>query len=436
MFFKKVLNAVSLFLCTISISSAGVVRDIETEDTFKVLNAPFVKAIGEDIKDIQFRLVLNDSFNAYVSGGKNIYYMSGMILGVDNASQYLAVTAHELGHIKARHLDQLGKSLDNARAIGMGSAVLGILGGLATKSADSAFGSIMLGGQVAQRGLLSDIRANEVEADYTALELFETAKISPIGQVEINKKMLSKYGFSSQQDIYNRTHPASEDRLDIAELGLKKSPYKNKKYSAVLEKKFARVQAKLFGYTKEKDKVFSKYPIKDQSESAIYARSMFYLAHNKGALGATEIKKLIKKYPNDPYYLEGYANLLYNAGKIKKAIAVYKKALKIYPDAGVMWIEYARYNIDLGGKKNLKEAEYALFRAKRYENNEPYLYRMMIALYSKTREEGKRLLARAEEFYLMGDANARMMAEQAIAKLKKNSAEYIRAQDIMNSLGG
>ena len=414
----------------------GVVRDVETEDVFKAINAPLVKAMNEDINKIKFRLTMSEDFNAYVSGGKNVYYTAGLILNVDNASQVVAVSAHELGHIKGGHLNQLGKSIETSKAMTAGAIALGILGSLASGNAESFFGTTMLGTQVAQRSLLAGIRAHEIEADSVALSLMEKAKISPIGQVQINQKMLDKHGYSSGHSIYNQTHPASEDRLSVAKEGLKASPHKNKKYSKDIERRFMRVRAKLFGYLRDKKSVFGLYPKTDTSDLARYARAMYYYASHNGADGIKEMEFLIKKYPNDPYYLSSYANILYDAGKLKKAIAVYKKALKVYPSAGLMWIEYAKYNIDLGTKESLKEAEYSLFRAKRYESSSFYLYYTMTALYSKTKEKGKRLLARAEGMYTIGDPEALRVATQAQKVLPKGSAEYMRSSDIIKLLSG
>ena len=432
---KKLFKIILMWtLSTTACLASGVVRDVETEDVFKAINAPLVKAMDDDINEIKFRLTMSDVFNAYVSGGKNVYFTAGLILGVDNASQFVAVSAHELGHIRGRHLNQLSRSLITSNGIKTGAMLLGILGGLASGNADNFLGTAMLGNQVASRSLLKGIRAHEIEADYAALSLMKKAKISPIGQVQINQKMLEESGYSSKQSVYNRTHPSSEDRLEIAKDGLKASPYKNKKYSKDIERRFMRVRAKLFGYLRDKKDVLNRYPKTDTSDLARYARAMNHYANHNGVCGVKEMEFLIKKYPNDPYYLGSYANVLYEAGKLKKSIAVYKKALKIYPSAGLMWIEYAKYNIDLNTKESLKEAEYALFRAKRYESESFYLYYTMTALYSKTKEKGKRILARAEGMYILGDPASMNLAMQARAILPEGSAEYLRSSDIIKSL--
>ena len=68
----------------------------------------------------------------------------------------------------------------------------------------------------------------------------------------------------------------------------------------------------------------------------------------------------------------------------------------------------------------------------------------MIGLYSKTKQEGKRLLAYSELMLLKRTYSELMLlkrnkraldlAKQAQKKLKKNSPEYIRAGDIISMM--
>ena len=415
-----------------SSAMAFIIRDAETEDFFKSSNAPLLKAMGEKGKDIQLYLVKDSTFNAHVSGGKNVFYMSGLIIKVQNLEQFLAVSAHELAHISNNDLDNLGQALKKANAIQMSSLVLGVLGGVLSKNADVSAGTLGLGGTLSTRGLLADIRTNEIAADITGFNMLEKAKINSKGQIDVAKIMLDKSGYSSTESIYESTHPASEERLEFAQKRWEKSAYKDAVLPQSQQQLFYRIQAKLFGYVSAEDKVLQKYPLTDTSDTARYARAMFYLANNKSILAVEEMKRLVEKYPQDAYYWESYSHVLFDSGKITEAIDAIKKALKLYPKAGLMWIQYAQYLITKGGQNNLKEAEYALFKAKVSESKEALLYRMFTSLYSQTGEEGKRLLARAEEALLYDKGKAARIAKQAQKKLKKGTPEYISAGDIIN----
>ena len=161
---------------------------------------------------------------------------------------------------------------------------------------------------------------------------------------------------------------------------------------------------------------------------------MNYYSNQKFKQAIFEIEQLLKKNPDDIFYQENKAVFLSALGNHKKAIKIYEKILKKNRKEDMFWIEYARILIEEGSKESLKDAEYALLKARFLNPDELYLYRIMIGLYSKTKQEGKRLLASSESMLLQGNKRALDLAKQAQKKLKKNSPEYIRAGDIISMM--
>ncbi len=449
---KKVILVLALFIANATALNASILRDSETEEVFKLLSAPLKKAIfkvnnsadknsfdkssfskNSFIKNpkINFRLFLDNNFNAFVVDSSSIYFTTEMILNLTNASQFIAISAHEMAHIKSLHIAQLKSTIDKSASITLTAAALGIASALATKNSAAAVSGVLLGAQLGKDELLSSIRNNEMVADSVALNAFKEAKMSPIGQVQVQKKLLDKSGYISKTEQFNQTHPPSEYRLNVARQFLKKSPYKNKSFPAKSDKAFRRIQAKLFGFLKSRQQVFTKYPNADNSDLALYARANYYLANNKAKKGLTQIRTLLDRFPNDGYYKESYAVLLFATGSYKAAIKNYREVLKQFPKSGLFHMQYAMMLIEIGDKKSLKQAEYALYKAKLYEPDNISLYRLMVALYSKTKNEALRLLARSEEYYLKGDLKAVSLARQSMRLLKKNSSQYKRADDII-----
>ena len=280
-------------------ANAGIVRDVETERAFKIFNKDVEKYMDYKNGDIQHRLIINDQFNAMVKGGKNVFYNSGLILKIKNVGQFIAVSAHELAHIKNGDLNKLmvAKSkADNLGAYGIG---ISVLGGLLSSSTDVAMGGSMLSGQVAGRSFVGYIRGQEKAADTLSLEVFKKLKYSPIGVVKVQELMLEREGIVSKKAEYVRTHPTSENRLKVAKLALEKSPYKNNKFPKKWRDTFLRIQAKLFGYTKDRREVYNKYPVSDKSDLARYARAMNYYSNQKFKQAIFEIEQLLKKNPDD-----------------------------------------------------------------------------------------------------------------------------------------
>lgn len=417
-----------------AVANIYIARDLETEKAIYTFNAPLIQVMHLAHLMVP-RIIIDDTFNAFVSGNNKIYYMSGLLLGIDSVAQLMGVSAHELGHIKAKHLPFLAGAKRRYRNLLLRTVAIGLLVAATEKSQTTQMASaagISLATDMATRQLLKTSRTVETIADTIAIDTLKKAKLNPIGLVQLQEKLLRRRGYTSQQQSYYQTHPTSESRLRMAKRALQLSPYKNRPYPQHWQKIFHRIQAKLFGFTKEKEQVFAKYPIADKSNDAVYARAVFYYAHHRPKQGITEIQLLLHRYPKDPYYNELYAQLLVNAGFVDKAIRAQEIAIRQYPRSGLLWMEYANILMKKKTKKALDQAQYSLLKARLYEPTSPYLYHLMVAYYSMTHQGGKRLLVRAEMALLNHSPQARFLAQQAKKYLKKGSAAYLRAQDIIN----
>ncbi|MFL2660026.1 MAG: M48 family metalloprotease [Alphaproteobacteria bacterium] len=392
---KIYIFAIYLFMSPV-LANARIGRDVEIERAFKLFNKDVEKYMGYKNGDIQHRLIINDQFNAFVEGGKNVFYNSGLILKIKNVGQFIAVSAHELAHIKNGDLNKLMIAKNKAENLNSYGIGISVLGGLLSNSTDVTMGGSMLSRQVAGRSFVGYIRGQEKAADALSLEVFKKLKYSPIGVVKVQELMLEREGIVSKKAEYVRTHPTSENRLKVAKSALEKSPYKNNKFPKKWRDTFLRIQAKLFGYTKDRREVYNKYPVSDKSDLARYARAMNYYSNQKFKQAIFEIEQLLKKNPDDIFYQENKAVFLSALGNHKKAIKIYEKVLKKNRKEDMFWIKYARILIEEGSKESLKDAEYALLKARFLNPDELSLYRIMIGLYSKTKQEGKRLLAYSE----------------------------------------
>ena len=413
---------------------AHATRDAETEYAFRQMALPFVIVMNLQNRNIQYRLILSSEFNAMVMGGDNVFFNSGLILDLDSAEQFMAVIAHELAHIKSEDLQKLGKSQKQAENMAKIGIIGGIIGGLAAKDSDATIAGVGLSSQLAQRTFTRNIRIQEQGADAIAFQAFEDLKMSLRGHIQVQSKLLQKTGYVTKQQSYSMTHPSSQERLKYAQRWNEKSPFANAPANPKMELLFQRIQAKLFGFVKESKVVLAKYPLSDSSDNARYARAMNAFANNKPADGITEMQALIKKYPNDIFYLDSYATLLYADTQYKKASQIYQKILKIDRKTAMFYLEYARSLIQMGDKNALNDAEWALYRARNLEKLEPYVYKNMIDLYRAKKDTGKLFLAQAEYAYLLQHPSAITYATQAQKNLPNPSPEYTRADDIIQAL--
>ena len=99
-----------MFFVVVSQSAiAGLIRDTELETGLQDFAAPLVKAAGFSPNSIDFRIIIDSSYNAFVAGERAVYMHSGLLLDAKSPEEILGVIAHELGHIKAGHVPRRDK---------------------------------------------------------------------------------------------------------------------------------------------------------------------------------------------------------------------------------------------------------------------------------------------------------------------------------------
>ena len=63
------------------------IRDAETEHIIRVYAAPVFRAAGLNPADINVHLINDRTLNAFVAGGLNMFFHTGLLLRSDNPSQ-------------------------------------------------------------------------------------------------------------------------------------------------------------------------------------------------------------------------------------------------------------------------------------------------------------------------------------------------------------
>ena len=81
-----------LFFIVISQSSvAGLIRDTELESGLQELAAPLVKVAGFAPNSIDFRIIIDSSYNAFVAGERAVYMHSGLCWMQNHPKKFLGL---------------------------------------------------------------------------------------------------------------------------------------------------------------------------------------------------------------------------------------------------------------------------------------------------------------------------------------------------------
>lgn len=413
-------------------SAQGLIRDAEIEQILRDYGDPLFEAAGLKPSDVNIYIVQDDTLNAFVAAGQNLFLHTGLIMETKTPEELKGVMAHETGHIAGGHNVTREAAMGAAQGtslITMGLGALALFAG-APDAALALFGSA---GQFGMLTIFKFTRAEESSADQYGLDFLEKTGQSAEGLVSFMEHFRYEELMSeSRRDPYFRSHPISTDRIAAltkraAAITAKAKPQDQKSIDEL-----AMMKAKLVGFIGPPGRVLSRYPASDQSLPAKYARAIaaYRAVDIKAALTMTE--DLIAARPNDPYFHELKGQILFESGKAADSIAPHRKSVELAPHQSLLKVNLARSLIGTNDPANINEAEGLLIDALALEHDNAFAWNQLAVVYAKQGRIGDADLATAEEAYQVGNmSRAHVFASRARDKLKLDTPNGQRADDIM-----
>ena len=423
--------AASLVLANFAVAHAqSMIRDAEIEDTLRFYGEPLWEAGGLNPDDVDIYIVQDDSLNAFVYGGQNIFFHTGLLLEAESAGEIIGVMAHETGHItgahNARSTDAI-RSASNASWVALGLGVLAIAAG-----APDAGVAIMAGSQqVGALNYFAYSRAQESSADQAALSLLEKTHMPADGLVSFMNKIRDLEVMSaSASNPYWRTHPevgprvaALRTKADI--LNQTATPFTDE-----YDERLKMMQAKLLGFLKPR-KAYYRYPDTDTSLPAYYARAVASHKMNDQTRALDQIRTAIEMEPENPYLYELEGQILFESGRFDESIPPNRKSVEFAPDKALLYVNLARSLIARGTAEDNEEAEKLLHKALVLEPSNAFAYTQMSFALGALGRKPEAELATAEAAYALGDTQkAHQFARRAMDGLDRDSPKWVRADDI------
>ena len=161
------LTAVMMVSSTLPAMAQSLIRDTEIEDTLEDFTTPLLKAAGLNSDNVDLYIVNDNSLNAFVTRGQNIFLNTGLIQQAETPLQLKGVIAHEAGHIADGRIARSDYGNRNAYGSILLAAGLGIAAILA---GEGSAGALILGGsqQFGQFDVLANARVGESCLLYTS----------------------------------------------------------------------------------------------------------------------------------------------------------------------------------------------------------------------------------------------------------------------------
>ena len=82
----------------------SLIRDTEVERVVRVYLDPLLQAAGLSPDSVRLFIVNEQSINAFVAEGQNMFIHTGLIMALDTPNELNGVLAHETGHLADGHL--------------------------------------------------------------------------------------------------------------------------------------------------------------------------------------------------------------------------------------------------------------------------------------------------------------------------------------------
>jgi predicted Zn-dependent protease len=406
------------------------IRDAEVETTIRAFATPLFVAAGLDPGAIRVHLVNDQTLNAFVANGLNMFINTGLLIRADNAGQIIGVIAHETGHITGGHLVRMREGLAGATTEAIVALVLGAAAAVA--GAPEAGAAIMMGGtQAAERGLLRYSRQMESAADQAGISLLDRTQQSARGMMEFLDILADQDLLTvGRQDPYVRTHPISRERVEVIRNSLTTARYADAPIKPEFVELQKRMRAKLQGFI-DPSRALQTYKEDDRSFEARYARAIAYSRRPDYAKALSLMDGLIAERPNDGYLYEVKGQMIFESGKAKEAEPFYRRAVELLPDEPLIRIDLARVQVESDSPEATRSAIANLDVARRVEQDNSELWRLLAIAYGRDGQLAMASLAQAERALLQRRLpEARAFAERAERGLPSGSAGWLRAQDI------
>ncbi|MHC5307418.1 M48 family metalloprotease [Bartonella sp. LJL80] len=421
--------------------SVPIVRDAEIEQLLADYTAPIFKAAGLKTSNIQIIIVNDQSFNAFVDG-KRIFVNIGALMQAETPNEIIGVIAHETGHLANGHQQRLREQLKRAQTMAVIGMLLGIGAGVAgattgNPSAAGAGGGIAAGSsEIAMRTLLNYQRSEESAADRAAVNYLNKSGQSTKGMLITFERFSSALALSgSKVDPYRISHPLPRERIAALETLAKQSPYFDKKDPPELQRRHDMARAKIAANTGQFTELRRMFKNDPRGLPARYGEAILAVGSGSPKNGVAKVNALVKEDPKNPFFQELLGDALIKANDPAGAAAAYKRSAELDPrGSSLLRISYGRALLLTNNQKNVA---LAITEIRDGISKEPEFaagYGYLAMAYGRNGQVAQADLATADMHYYNGNRmQARIFATRAQQKLKQGSADWLRAQDILNT---
>jgi len=359
--------AFSIFLSSSVFAGLPLIRDEETESYIREISNPIFKIANLDSDSIKIYIVNDDSLNAFVAGGQNLFLNKGLITFSEDPTILIGVIAHEVGHLAGGHISLQHSTIKDVSIITVAGYLLGSVAAVASNSPEIT-GAIVSGTEnIATKNYLRFSRTYENAADKAAIRYLETLNISPKGLLKLLEHIyIQQRSISKINNPYLSTHPLSIDRINFIKKHLQNKTYPkiDHKIKAKHQKIIAKIKAFTAGINNNGEEIIAEYETRDDISAEVksYVKAIIMAQNFNSKEVLAIIQNLMATNPQNPYYKELMGYYYYRMGNIAKAQEYYAKSSKILPNSVMINYAYSVSLLNSASKADFQKARILLER--------------------------------------------------------------------------
>jgi predicted Zn-dependent protease len=349
---------------------------------------------------LAFILIRDKQINAFAAPGGVVGVNGGLFIYAQTEGEYIAVLAHELGHLSQRHFAR-GIEAQQRMQIPVMAAMLAGIVAAAAGAGDAGIAAIAGTQAAAIQNQLRFSRQNEQEADRVGVATMVRAGYDPRSMPNMFERLARQYRYEGKPPEFLLTHPVTESRIADTRNRAEQYPKGGKEDSLRYELMRARVQQMFEDTPGMASKQFRAQLDEDPKNDA--ARYGLALSQTKiGQLNEARgnLQQLLAKAPNDISYNLAMSDVDITANKLPDAQARVQKMLSQYPDSYPL----IQANADLMMKTNrAADAEKTLFKLSQRRPLDPDVWNRLADACTLSGNAIGVYQARAEYYALTGD---------------------------------
>ncbi len=320
-----------------------LVDDPEVVGWINDLGNAIVQHLGDRNFQYRFRVLREQSLNAFALPGGYIFFHSGTILEAHDLDELVGVLAHEIAHSRRHHWAR------GVEANAMPDLIAGLVGAGLT-AATGEIAPLIIAQGVSQSLRLSYTREFEAEADQVGTAFMVRAGYDPLGMAVFFERLVAKYGRPGRSiPPYLLSHPRADVRAQDAVDRAEKTTIPGKEDPA-LRARFRDIQYRLSVLVaEERTTLRPELPTPDRAfveRTLTLAEERIEADDLPGA--ASVLREAEAREPYDPRLPFRLAEILEQEEAWSEAVAAYTRAMNLDPTRAVVHFRLGRAHRKLG----------------------------------------------------------------------------------------